>query len=85
MRKWEIPLLLPLMAAIINPRKQRVVQQSFFKSTCCIAAEVLVLGSTRKPNKSLGRMYTMLSNLAAAYVSLEQIFGCLARNFKRIA
>lgn len=49
MRKWEIPLLLPLMATIINLRKHRVVQESFFYSTCCIGSEVLVLGKHTEP------------------------------------
>lgn len=49
MRKWEIPLLLPLMATTINHRKQRIVQQSFFYSTCCIGSEVLGLGKHTEP------------------------------------
>lgn len=49
MRKWEIPPLLPLMATIINLRKHRVVQESFFYSTCCIGSEVLVIGKHTEP------------------------------------
>lgn len=47
MRKWEIPLSLPLVATIINRRKQIVVQESFFS----LVPRFLRLGKHTEPQQ----------------------------------